>query len=310
MTSWGWAWILSKVTSITIIKMHEMSQNWDTEKQKWNDIREESEGSRGRGACYLQRMHHSDRGINKIVQFSNIRTQQRIICAQFMFMPPQSPHSSLHKSQELECRDDNIVQATSELQHSWIWYEATFCDKKYPGPGSRNPAPGRLRRPRHAMDNSSEHNYNYRKSSFSQGQDLLTKFSFPLPTLASWHQVVSRSLSHRVPCPESEPRLVISPPYKAPPPSKYLVMFLSPSLPCPLPEHTHVKINEVSDKKWWVLLSSLLLAGVTLYCAPVLKTALTREYWWGETQHGPKHFRLRCRSSGFLIPSLHHINDV
>ena len=24
--------------------MHEMSQNWDTEKQKWNDIREESEG--------------------------------------------------------------------------------------------------------------------------------------------------------------------------------------------------------------------------------------------------------------------------
>ena len=115
----------------------------------------------GWGACYLQRMHHSDRGINKIVQFSNIRTQQRIICAQFMFMPPQSPHSSLHKSQELECRDDNIVQATSELQHSWIWYEATFCDKKYPGPGSRNPAPGRLRRPRHAMDNSSEHNYNY-----------------------------------------------------------------------------------------------------------------------------------------------------
>ena len=99
-------------------------------------------------------MHHSDRGINKIVQFSNIRTQQRIICAQFMFMPPQSPHSSLHKSQELECRDDNIVQATSELQHSWIWYEATFCDKKYPGPGSRNSAPGRLRRPRHAMDNT------------------------------------------------------------------------------------------------------------------------------------------------------------
>ena len=43
-----------------------------------------------------------DRGINKIVQFSNIRTQKRIICAQFMFMPPQSPHSCLHKSQELE----------------------------------------------------------------------------------------------------------------------------------------------------------------------------------------------------------------
>ena len=75
----------------------------ETQKNR-NDIREESEGtSAGWGACYLQRMHHSDRGINKIVQFSNIRTQQRIICAQFMFMPPQSPHSSLHKSQELEC---------------------------------------------------------------------------------------------------------------------------------------------------------------------------------------------------------------
>ena len=42
----------------------------------------------------------------------------------------------------------------------------------------------------------------------------------------------------------------------------------------------------------------------------VLKTELTREYWWSETLFGPKHFQLRYRSSWFLIPALHHINDV
>ena len=146
---------------------------------------------------------------------------------------------------KMECRDDNIVQATSELQHSWIWYEATFCDKKYPGPGSRNSAPERMRRLGHV---SPEHNYNYRKSSFSQGRDLLTKFSLPVCELTSSGRVtITRAIVS--PCPKSVARLVISPPYKAPPPSKYLVMSLPPSLPCPWPMRTHVKNHEVSRQE-------------------------------------------------------------
>ena len=70
--------------------------------------------------CYLQRMRHAGRGINKIVQFSNIRTQQRIVCAQFMFVPSPARAQLCTKVRKWNAlvRDDDIVQATPELQHS------------------------------------------------------------------------------------------------------------------------------------------------------------------------------------------------